>query len=69
MRGKAKISHFPEAETFRQKQKTLIDQGKIQEAFDLGAQDVQNKFQARYDAALKEAQIKLLELIKSTEKK
>ncbi|MFC5921660.1 VENN motif pre-toxin domain-containing protein [Neisseria weixii] len=44
----------PEAEAYRAKQKSLLNQGKLQEAIDMDVKDIRSKFGSKYDEAINE---------------
>ena len=53
-RQTASYGGSPEAKAYRERQKELIDQGKVREAVQMDIDDLRSKFGNKYDSAIKE---------------
>lgn len=64
----ASYDNKPGAKAYRAKQKKLIGDGKLQEAFDMDVADIKSKFPGKYDSSIQQAQDCLNDIIKKVKK-
>ena len=64
----ASYDNKPGAKAYRAKQKKLIGNGKLQEAFDMDVADIKSQFPGKYDSSIQQAQDTLNDIIKKVGK-